>query len=556
MRNRTTLPKMKFVDLVNSAYDAYCAREESISRAAKVAREVNDANSAHDASAAFAAKFAGDARRWKIGKIKKAVEYENAAHDAKAAFTQEFAKELSFSRAARVIKAVRKANVSDPTKASNTAKALSAARRLNAANTKKLNKRWSNYLVFALCMLVTAMLYESLFMPQLVFISFAILVISFIFFSNTQVFSTLFYLLPFAFIFKTGGGTTSFYTLLEVFAIALFFLRRPTVDQDLVILLSALFMVVIVMSFGAIASILRLIIIILLFYCFARSESHESSSRHIGFFILGLLVSSLLGFLKEKIPSLTSMYEDLNHEIIYEEEIARYSGLFDDPNYYSVPMILCIFMLGLSVLAKGKRHRIIMLVELAVFTYLGGTTLSKSFFFMLIPTLIATVLLSNSLWRAGFFVLALIAAALFLYAMDPGDAVNGFAYRLGSQDLTTGRTEIWAAYSDSLFESLGSLLFGHGLGVYIDDMAQHSIFIEGWYQIGMIGLILYAAAIVRIVYATRRRIKRNLGNYFGFGIVITMFTFLNGLTRFEMPFYLMLSTMLYNCDLRRGERPL
>lgn len=426
---------------------------------------------------------------------------------------------------------------------------------IGTANALTGDKRRSSMGTIALCALGTALIVVSLYMSQVVVAAFALLAFSFVFCSSTQIFSILFYLMPFAAIFKMGPGSTSFFTMLELWALVLFFYRKLMIDGVLITLLSALFLIAFVRSYSAISSILKLLIVVLLFYCFARGEEKQNSRRHTSFFLSGLVVSSVLGFYKERIPRMLWMYDDLNYDLINGRMTMRYSGLFQDPNYYSVALILCILLLGITLLAKRSRHRMIMSAALITLVIFGAITYSKSFLFMLVAVMLI-VTLQNDLTKGAILVLSAFAIGIFLYIIDPGGIFTGIIFRLRYGDFTTGRTEIWALYLPSLIENAGAFLFGHGLDVTIGGRAQHSIFIEGLYEIGLIGSVLYAASLLRIIHISKRRIKRNLGNYFGFIIIIVMFAFINGLTSFEMPFYLMLSLMLYNCDLRSGERPI
>ena len=58
------------------------------------------------------------------------------------------------------------------------------------------------------------------------------------------------------------------------------------------------------------------------------------------FFTFGLLSSSILGFYKETIPELAQYYSDFNY---YSYPESTFSGLMQDPNYYTIALFVVLF---------------------------------------------------------------------------------------------------------------------------------------------------------------------------------------------------------------------
>lgn len=404
----------------------------------------------------------------------------------------------------------------------------------------------------SVCFVVLVLLVASLFFKRLVFPCFIITGFVFIFSDNMQIFKYLFFLMPFAVIFKLDPSSTSLFTVLELLAIFLFFVRKPAFEAQLGIFLGILIAIALPKSVSSPFELIKLPSGLLLYYCFVRSCRNASLKDFFPYIVSGLLLSSLLGFFKERIPRLLSMYSDLNYNRINGVFVLRYSGLFQDPNYFSVSVVLCILGIGILLFFINKKEKIFYSVVGITLIVLGLMTYSKSFLLTLAVILILLALHSGTS-RSICITIAIVLAGALIYVLDPGRLFTRIIFRFETGDLTTGRIAIWNEYFESIFSSTSSFLFGHGLGSRLV-RAQHSIWIESLYTVGALGILAYFIALFRIIRISRKKINRKVINYAGFAVVAAMFSFINGLLSFELPFYLMLSTLILNCDFKTEER--
>jgi O-antigen ligase len=96
---------------------------------------------------------------------------------------------------------------------------------------------------------------------------------------------------------------------------------------------------------------------------------------------------------------------------------------------------------------------------------------------------------------AKFSIIAIIcAAAIYFYAFD---AINLYIFRFIENsdgtlgDLTTGRTDIWKRYIDTIFRDMRILFFGKGVNAVITGMkGTHNTYLEALFSLGFVGSAL------------------------------------------------------------------
>lgn len=380
---------------------------------------------------------------------------------------------------------------------------------------------------------MTLLLVGSLFKPALVYVCFAVGVCALPFLEHTALFSLLLYLMPYAVIFKAAPGETSFFTLLELWALALTFFRVPKLDRRVLAALSVLVLVLAPVSCRSV-SMWKVLINLLLLYAFVRGYRAEDAMLYGGSFVAGLLVSSVIGLWKEKIPRFLSMYSDLNYEIIDGVRTLRFSGIFNDPNYFSVALILGMLLCVRGLTLPERRHRGLCVLALLALASLGMATYSKSFV-LILPLVLFVLVFSGARRRTRALLLA--AACVLVYVLDPGGVVSRMLARFSQQSFDTGRLAIWQSYWQGSTDAFLPFLFGHGLDAQLA-RPSHSLALEALYAIGLVGTVCWCAAITVILYAGASSVR---GRWWGAGYlaVVIMYGFLTGLTGYELPFELM-----------------
>lgn len=280
---------------------------------------------------------------------------------------------------------------------------------------------------------MTLLLIGSLFYPPAVYVCLAVGVCALPFLGHTALFSLLLYLLPYAVLFKASPGSTSFFTLLELWALAL---CVRNIDRRALAALCVLMMALAPVSCRS-ASLWKILVNLLLLYAFVRGYRAQDAVWYGGSFAAGVLVSSVLGLWKEKIPRFLAMYSDLNYEVIGGVRTLRFSGTFNDPNYFSVMLILGILLCIRGLQAPGRRQRTLCAFALLALAGLGMATYSKSFALML-PVALLTILTLRARRKWAFAAL-LAAVCALVWALDPGGVIGRLLARFSQQSLSTGR---------------------------------------------------------------------------------------------------------------------
>lgn len=395
---------------------------------------------------------------------------------------------------------------------------------------------------------MTLLLVGSLFVPALAYAGLAVGAFFLAALPACGQFALLLYLMPFAPLFKAAPGGTSFFTLLELWTLALRGAPVKAVDRRMVAALALLGLALTPRTDGVTAAA-KVFVNLLLVYAFARGYRDWDAPRYAAGYVAGLLVSSALGVFKERIPRLLAMYSDLNYELLDGVPTLRFSGTFPDPNYYAAALLVGMLLCIRGLHARPARPRTASAAALLALTACGLLSYSKSFWLAL--GLVCAVLLATSR-RPGPAGALLLAGCALLCLCDPGGILERMAARFSEQELGTGRAEIWRDYLQSVTAAPSALLFGHGLTAQLARPA-HSLLLETLYAVGLVGAACWALAVAA---ALRAGGTRNRGRLWGAGYlaVFAVYGLLNGLFDHALPFLLMGAYVFAHTGVRRGRK--
>lgn len=200
----------------------------------------------------------------------------------------------------------------------------------------------------------------------------------------------LFFSIPFANIFKLSSEGTSLYTfLIFIFVIRLFMKKK---EISALLIFFAIYMLMIpcltfeFSNFHVLRWIKLISNIMLLYYFFAKDESHDETSIFLAY-VFGIIVSSLFRFVDSdifRISNYTKMVgvggSGLN-EAYYD--LNRFSGLYNDPNYYSINLIIALCLMVI-LFYKRKISISVLLPVSFIFSFFVIRTYSKSAILMMI----------------------------------------------------------------------------------------------------------------------------------------------------------------------------
>lgn len=410
-------------------------------------------------------------------------------------------------------------------------------------NTKKVS---------LICALLMFTIICGLWVPALMFVAFIMTVLSVIVFKDEESFYILFFIMPFGLIYKYPGVTLSFLTLIEMVIIFVIMARHKKIKSSLLFLLIGVLLYFIIRMNTYYMAIPKLLVTYLTVTVFIKSYKKESINRYIDFFIWGLILSSIVGIFKENIPQLLSYYSDMNYDYIEGERTLRFSGLFNDPNYFSIAlisaMVLLIYAKKYKNYSNGKFY--LFFVTLSI---MGLLTYSKSFILIYAFVLLLEVILNlkGQHKLQSFFEIFLIILLFIIAFSGEIEIVNKIFSRFtNSQGLTTGRSDIWERYWAVINSKEVYKWFGVGLDApYVAEKAAHNLYVEMIYYSGYIGLFVFLFSWIFIVFSFHDN-KIRFVNILLLVIVFVMYAFLAGFLNYAYPFYMIFAWMIADIDIK------
>lgn len=361
----------------------------------------------------------------------------------------------------------------------------------------------------------------------------------------------LFFSLPFTMIYKLSPASTSLfaYVMLLSGGIMLFRMRSFGTEQ---LILIALFAVYVIPGMGSnVTTVLKILMLLILFYYFVQNIKPQEYKNQIMSFSLGMIGSSVIGTLKTTWPRLEAYFSDMKTIYVGAEESNRFTGLYLDPNYYSISVLLAIFLCLLLFRRKDANRGLlgVLIVALVVF---GFMTYSKMYL-LVFSLLVVTLLLSNikspkqliiTLCLLGIF------GTLFYRWGESTEYFSTMTRRLESGDISTGRFELWTDYLGYIGSSPLTLLLGDGFGAgYRPLGGPHNTYIESIYVLGILGSLIFIITILSIFNSKRYLEHRVLLNHALPFLFFIMIAVLGCLTMNDLILHCMLLWMGLNMDL-------
>ena len=368
----------------------------------------------------------------------------------------------------------------------------------------------------------------------------------------------IFFVMPLANIFKMSVDAQSFFTIV-ILAYVVLHLVLPR-KATFIVILFALY-VIIGQLFSGELYLFRAIKFIFnfLFLSSVLNDKVETKDKEIFFsYIIGNLVSSVFGLLD-------SSYFKIENYIGVEEFgvpekgefITRFTGLYTDPNYYTVGIIISL-CLAVILFHRKEMHGIFFAVTSGLFIYFLIQTYSKSAIVMLALPFI--MLLFTFRKKQNYFAIiasitfVVIAAILvFTGQIDAFDVVierfmnSETTEGVDINSLTTGRVSLWMMYSEHLLKNISVGLLGSGIGSSVLGRPSHNTYIDVIYYLGAFGGGLLVAILIAISEQSRKvAIRRNIMNYSVIICIVIMYFFLSELFYFDPPFHIYLAITVLN----------
>ncbi len=382
-----------------------------------------------------------------------------------------------------------------------------------------------------------------------------VLCAAYVLFAKPQdVFLFLFFLLPFAYIFKLSAGSSSLFTYLQLVVVARFVLTQRRWNAPFTVAFLLFFGFLFAGSFFKITVLLKQALMPLLIYFFFL---YPPKLKHVTLhYTAAMTITSIVALFKDLIPNM-SMF--LKYDPIYElgNDTVRFAGFNTDPNYYSFALILCL--VGILVLYTHKEiGGLIAFPVLVVFAYFGAQTASKSFILMLLAVFILFFvdLLRNKKYKTSLVFLAATALAIVYVLRSDTSVFQNVIDRflLSDGDVTTNRSNIWDRYLAYFGEAPLKLFFGSGIGAdYYRGTAAHNTYIDLLYYYGIFGIALFFA-VLTVLYRMIPRSKKRISNFLPLLCALVMLFFLSALMYHDFAYTIIFVLYFLTADLTPPKR--
>lgn len=384
-------------------------------------------------------------------------------------------------------------------------------------------------------------------MPVLSLLAFVLDAVCLLRFSKADSFALLFFVMPFATIFKVMVGTPSLFQFLVLLAAGIFAFRRRNFSA---VRLTVLLLFVGYIAMGAIDGVAILIKFVggfTLLYFFTEDNESENTPLYAYSLTFGFLVSSFVAWFLANFSGIVTYVEVFMPYRINGVDAPRFTALYGDPNYYTVGIILSVSLL-LLLYARNRLKMLPFLVLIAPLVFFGFKTGSKSFLLLLALLCLAFfyILVRRGnywvVWLAG----VLFVAGVVLLLSRENNPLQIILDRLLQQeegDITTGRVGIWKTYFGYIFSDVRILLFGAGLGSSLPTDSTHiphSTYIDCLYYLGICGTVLLFVLAATFLFRRRQKERPDFANCIAPVMLLLLYAFLSELYYGEIPFHLML----------------
>lgn len=367
----------------------------------------------------------------------------------------------------------------------------------------------------------------------------------------------IFFVMSFANIFKMSPTGQSFFTYILLFYVLYQITFKIKFDKKFLIVFLCLLCVLSV-QFLMSMHILRTIKFVtnILFVYIVLKTNIKKPYEIFKSYIIGVIVTSVIS-LFDILPNLDK-YLEKNSTLVGSIYVDRFSGLYPDPNYYAVNIIIALCLT--VILYHKKIIKVIPFVILAlILLTFAILTYSKSVFLMLILPIVV-FLYSNSKNRRHFIQLtSIVGISVFAVYMLAGkvDFLSIIFERISKEGdlntLTTGRYELWVRYYEYFLEQPFKVWLGNGLGAeLIDGEAAHNTYIDLVYYLGILGSGLVFVLLFIMSKINKSDFKRNILNYSVLLTILPMYFFLSQLFYFDMPFHILILIMVNNVDMNQN----
>lgn len=375
----------------------------------------------------------------------------------------------------------------------------------------------------------------------------------------------LFFTLPMATIFKLSPGQTSLFTFLQLMWVICSFYKMglKANRKDVSVILFTFYLIICQIFNGgfSVSATLKLSFGLLMVLMVNKIPIYKYYKEVFMAYIGGVLASSLMMHINSSLFHITAYVNSKTERLVgsaAEDRISRFSGLYGDPNYYSVNLIVSMVLI-LILYKKKKLTSMQSVILIMPFVYFAAKTGSKSALFMLaIPaSLFVYISLRNRHYLISVISIIAIGVGIWMIFNGKIAAFSIAIQRLTSShaninELTTGRGEKWADFLFYIIDRPFVLLFGRSLLNFIlNGGAPHNTYIDFLFQLGLVGTIWLAGILFSAWHDCKKYgNKRDVLNYSLVLTVAILYFFLSELQYADFPFHIVLCLIVAGLNFR------
>lgn len=377
----------------------------------------------------------------------------------------------------------------------------------------------------------------------------------------------IFFVMPLANIFKLSPGVQSFFTIL-ILAYVVLHLVLPRKATTLIILFG-IYLVLVELLAGQfnLFKTIKLICNVLFLSSILNGTVTINHKEIFLSYIVGNIVSSFFGLLDSVFFKIQSYIGEKGFgDPTKDNYVARFAGLYADPNYYAIGLIISLCLLVILLHRKEINLLFVVIVTVPTIYFLIQTYSKSAVIMLFLPVGLLLYSLYTQkkylsvmlliIFSISVVVLALSgqipALELVLERFGLGEATPSSDVDLN--ELTTGRFDLWIMYAEHLITDLKAGLFGEGIGAgYLNGFAAHNTYFDVLYYLGATGGILLIWILAVISAQSRKTgIKRGPLNYSIMMCIVIMYFFLSELFYFDPPFQIFIAFMVLNLPMQNN----
>lgn len=409
--------------------------------------------------------------------------------------------------------------------------------------------------VLLFCIASMGGLYLSVYNHSVSLLVFSLNILSIFVLNTTELYCELFFLFPYTMIYKYSIASTSLFTYLTlVFMIVFLYKKNFRIHRNFVLCFAILSVYLVIGVGNNFTDLIKLLSMSVIAGLFTSLINRRNFSNIVLYVCLGTVTSSLIGLRKASWPALASFFTNLKSEYINGVETYRFTGLYMDPNYFSILVIICLISLLTFAFKKEIKSVTAIILSIAL-VYFGVLTYSRIFYLTLLAALFCVLILrmKSTGKIIGSVVLFLAILIAGIYFANKAGILSNIMYRFSATDITNNRTNIWSQYIDYFNSSVKTLLFGDGIGAaYYNGVGPHNTYIELVYFLGIIGSVIYISMYACILNMGKCVAKRKFVNYSLLLILMVMSASLGMLFSNDFGFLMMLVWVFMNTDIGKN----